>query len=72
MSKTKAKVALNDGEAYVIQDTETWEYIANTFVALGNEYPEDSDERDGWNFLAEDILAQSSAHNNAPSFDDEW
>ncbi len=72
MSKTKAKISLSRGEAYVIQDADTWNYIANTFVTLGYEYPEGSDERDGWFFLADDIQAQARAHSTSIDDEDEW
>jgi hypothetical protein len=72
----RTKVTLKNGEAAVVFDVDTWNYLVWVFTELAMQHPEYSDERDSWLATAEHVIKwvdkTSYFENVIEDEDDNW
>lgn len=70
--RAKRKVTLEEGEALVVFNMETWDYLKEAFLMLADQYEEGSIERGGWEIMAADIEYQTGQTVNPFEEEETW
>jgi len=66
------RLALNDGESFVVFPLEFWEFLSNTFDELAKQWPPESDNRRDWFDIKKEILNQAYSNANLENASDDW